>query len=142
MPANYLYSLLGGVLIGLASAGMMFTNGRILGISGILGGVLVNKSKELYWRLAFIAGLLMGGFAIQPLGFSIMSQEVDRSLVMLIIGGALVGFGTTIGNGCTSGHGICGIARLSNRSIAASLTFMLFGMLSVAIIKQFFGVAR
>lgn len=135
MSETYLYSLLGGVLIGLASAGMMFTNGRILGVSGILGGTLVNKSKELYWRIAFLLGLILGGFMIAPVGFTVMSQQVDRPLMVMVIGGLLVGFGTTIGNGCTSGHGVCGVARLSNRSLIATATFIVFGVLSVAVIN-------
>ncbi|MCB0389966.1 MAG: YeeE/YedE family protein [Bdellovibrionales bacterium] len=136
---QFLYPILGGVLIGLSAAGMLWSNGKVLGVSGIVGGALRAKSWDLFWRIAFILGMIVGALLIQPSGFSVMSESVDRSLVGVAVGGLLVGFGTTISNGCTSGHGICGISRLSPRSIVATSCFIATGILAVTFINIFFG---
>jgi len=135
MTESYLSALFGGVLIGLAAAGMLWSNGKILGVSGIIGGIFRSKSWDFYWRISFIVGLLLGALLIEPLGYSIMQLEIDRSIFMTGLGGLLVGFGTTIGNGCTSGHGVCGISRFSSRSIVATLIFMFSGIFTVAILN-------
>ncbi|MCA9614690.1 MAG: YeeE/YedE thiosulfate transporter family protein [Polyangiales bacterium] len=132
-------SLAGGLLIGLAAAGMLVLNGRIAGISGITGGVLKGDVGDTLWRFLFVAGLLVGGFAysfVDPDAFSI---SVERSTGALVVAGLLVGFGTQMGNGCTSGHGICGLSRFSGRSLAAVVTFMSFAALTVFLVQHFFG---
>ncbi len=138
MNSAILYALLGGGLIGLASAGMLLANGRILGVSGILGGALRAKPGDTRWRVLFLAGLILGGLLIEPLGFTVMSLEVPRTWIHFVIGGFLVGLGTTIGNGCTSGHGVCGVSRLSPRSLVATATFMIMGIAAVGLIDHLF----
>lgn len=127
--------LIGGILIGLAATGMLWTNGRVMGISGILGGLLRPNKSDSTWRMIFFIGLFCGALIIPLLGFTIMSTPFDRGLVSALVGGLLVGFGTTLGNGCTSGHGVCGTSRLSPRSIIATLVFMFLGILSVAVME-------
>lgn len=128
-------SLLGGVLIGLASAMLFVGQGRIAGVMGIFNGLLGKVTSDYWWRLFFVVGLLLGGVIIlhylpqnSALGFS-------RPLPLVIIAGLLVGFGTRMGNGCTSGHGVCGLGRRSPRSLAAVLSFMGAGMLTVYLLK-------
>jgi uncharacterized membrane protein YedE/YeeE len=128
-----LSALAGGVLIGLAAALLLVANGRIAGISGILGGLFSPVRDERNWRLAFTAGLLgAGAFAAFFLPGSIGSSP--RSLVTLVVGGLLVGIGTRLGSGCTSGHGVCGVGRLSPRSIVATLTFIALGIVAVRLL--------
>ncbi|MFZ4713798.1 MAG: YeeE/YedE family protein [Bacteriovoracaceae bacterium] len=128
-------ALIGGVLIGLAVSLMMLFNGRVTGISGILGGIVKPQKNDLDWRFAFIGGLLFGGIILQYLRPEAFVQ-ISRALWFdYVFAGLLVGFGTLLGNGCTSGHGVCGISRLSTRSIVATLTFILFGIISVFIFK-------
>lgn len=143
-------SLLGGILIGLSAAILMVFNGRVAGISGILGGVLMpgNRENDLgigSWRGAFLAGLLAGGLvllAVAPELFSMAGlAESGRGLGVLVVGGLLVGFGTRMGGGCTSGHGVCGLARLSKRSLAAVLTFMLMAAVTVFVFRMVMGGA-
>lgn len=132
-------STIGGVLIGLASALLLLYQGRIAGISGITGGILMPARGDVIWRVAFVAGLVAGGAVmhfIMPQAFAI---AVDRSSVAVIAAGLLVGVGTRLGNGCTSGHGVCGISRGSPRSLAATLTFMATGALTVLIVSRLFG---
>jgi uncharacterized protein len=104
----------------------LLLNGRISGISGIVGGLLVRKSSEVGWRVAFVAGLLLGALAYVLATDDALPVRMQASLPVLVAAGLLVGFGTRLGSGCTSGHGVCGIARLSKRSIAA--TAMFFGV--------------
>jgi uncharacterized membrane protein YedE/YeeE len=130
-------ALLGGLLIGVAAAALLLLNGRILGVSGIAGGLLQPRSGETGWRLWFIAGLL-----VPPLMLG-LSRTMDvpkftGSLWIIALAGLLVGFGSRMGSGCTSGHGICGIARLSQRSIVATLCFMLTGFLTVYLTRHVF----
>jgi uncharacterized protein len=128
-------ALLGGVLIGLAASALLLLNGRILGVSGIVGGLLPPRSGDVQWRLWFIAGLL-----VPPLLFGLsrtmQAPHFPSSLWITLLAGVLVGFGARMGSGCTSGHGICGIARLSKRSIVATLCFMLTGFLTVALMRH------
>lgn len=129
--------LLGGVLIGLAASVLMLAKGRIAGISGIFEGLLRPKSGEILWRFLFIFGLLVGGLImslIQPERFNLDS---NRSIEMIALAGVLVGFGVHIGCGCTSGHGICGISRISPRSLVAVPTFMSVGAIVVWAISFF-----
>jgi hypothetical protein len=132
-----LSSLIGGILIGIATAILILINGRIAGISGILGGLLTLKKDEISWRLAFIGGISISSLLyllIHPLP----SIVIKANYIEIAIAGLLVGFGTRLGSGCTSGHGICGVSRLSVRSITATLTFIATGMFTVYLMK-FFG---
>ena len=123
--------LVGGLLIGLAAALLLLLNGRISGISGIVGGLLARDSSETGWRVLFVAGLLLGALAYVLATGSPISVKMQASLPVLVVAGLLVGFGTRLGSGCTSGHGICGVARLSKRSIAATATFLGVAILTV-----------
>lgn len=132
---------LGGGLIGLSVVLFALFNGRVLGVSGILSGALERHARERAWGLAFIGGLISGGLlllAFYPQAFAV---SPNRSLVATVGAGLLVGFGSRLGNGCTSGHGICGVSRLSPRSIAATLIFIATGMLTVIAINTWFGGA-
>lgn len=131
-----LSSLIGGLLIGIATAILILLNGRIAGISGILGGLLTLKKDEISWRLAFIGGISISSLLylfIHPLP----SIIIKANYIEITIAGLLVGFGTRLGSGCTSGHGICGVSRLSVRSITATLTFIATGMFTVYLMKVF-----
>jgi uncharacterized membrane protein YedE/YeeE len=108
------------LLIGLAAALLFLLNGRISGISGIVGGMLATKSSEVGWRVVFVAGLLLGAFIYMLATGGAIPVRVQASVPVLVAAGLLVGFGTRLGSGCISGHGLCGIARLSRRSIVAS----------------------
>lgn len=132
-------AIMGGVLIGLAVSMMMLFNGRVTGISGILSGVVKPKKNDLTWRLAFVGGLLFGGFTLLHFKPDSFIQISSATWLDYMVAGLLVGFGTLLGNGCTSGHGVCGISRLSTRSIVATLTFISFGIISVFIFKYFRG---
>lgn len=134
-----LTSLLGGLLIGLASAAMLVLNGRIAGISGITGGVLRAGAGDTLWRALFVAGLLAGGLAYGLLSPESFAVTIDRSVPALLVAGLLVGFGTQMGNGCTSGHGICGLSRFSGRSLVAVITFMATAAAMVFAVTTFFG---
>lgn len=128
-------SLLGGVLIGLASALFILANGRIAGISGILGGLLLPRSGDIVWRVAFLLGLILA----PVLTFSFMPPlpvTIEADTSVLIAAGLLVGLGTRYGAGCTSGHGVCGLSRLSPRSLVATLAFMGAGMAIVFVMRH------
>lgn len=133
-----MWALLGGILIGLAATFLMLLNGRIAGISGILSGVFFQTKGDMFWRIAFIVGLLAGGLVAPFIFQRPFVFELNASLPMLLVGGFLVGFGTRMGSGCTSGHSVCGIARFSWRSISATITFILSAMLTVALIRHVF----
>lgn len=128
-------AIIGGSLIGLAATLLMAFTGRVAGISGILGGVL-SRSNQSSWQVAFILGLLSGGGFFSMTGADIPIRHEYPSW-LLIIAGLLVGFGTRLGSGCTSGHGVCGIARLSVRSVVATVSFMLSGVLTVLLMRSF-----
>jgi uncharacterized membrane protein YedE/YeeE len=134
-------SLAGGVLIGLSATAMLVLLGRVAGISGILGTALGMPTGEGAWRLAFIAGLLTGGVVMARLMPAAFTMTLDRSTPALVLAGLLVGFGSRLGSGCTSGHGVCGMARGSRRSIAATLTFMTTAALTVLVVNRLFGGA-
>jgi len=131
-------ALLGGALIGLAAGLLMLALGRIAGISGIVGGLLTAASTDRPWRIAFIAGLLLGPPIAIAFGAA-TPGPIEAGWPLVIAGGVLVGFGTRLGAGCTSGHGVCGIARLSPRSIVATLAFMAAGMAVVFVIRHVLG---
>lgn len=116
--------LIGGLLIGLATALMMLFNGQIAGISGIVGSLLARKPTEAGWRAVFLAGLLLGAFIYMLATGEAFPVRVEAPLPVMVVAGLLVGFGTRLGAGCTSGHGVSGIARFSKRSIIATLVFM------------------
>ncbi len=125
------YSLFGGMLLGVSATLLLLLNGKVAGISGILGGLLTPKAQDTAWRWLFIIGLVVGGvFGVLLLAAEVPLQY-SSSTGMLIIAGLLVGLGTRLGNGCTSGHGICGIGRLSLRSIVATGIFMLVAGITV-----------
>tara|TARA_B100000902_G_C26868538_1_gene696586 strand:+ start:157 stop:585 length:429 start_codon:yes stop_codon:yes gene_type:complete len=124
-------SLLGGVFIGLAAAILLLANGRIMGISGILGDIILFKEKDqISWRIVFVIGVLIGPFLYLMI-FQTIKSEMVADRILLIQAGLLVGLGTSIGSGCTSGHGICGISRLSIRSIVATFIFVVSGVVTV-----------
>lgn len=129
------FALGGGALIGLSASLMLMLNGRIAGISGIVGGLLQPQAGDVSWRAWFVAGLLAGGaalFAVRPELFG--TAAVPSAVV--VIAGLLVGFGTRLGSGCTSGHGVCGISRMSKRSIVATSTFMLSGAIAAYVVQH------
>jgi uncharacterized membrane protein YedE/YeeE len=128
-------ALVGGLLIGTAATLTLWTSGRITGISGILAGSLFQKGQEAFWRGLFLCGLLLGG-ATYSLFNGGLEIETEATPLMTILAGLLVGFGTRMGNGCTSGHGVCGIARFSRRSLVATITFMMVAMLTVRVIRH------
>jgi len=123
--------LLGGVLIGLSAALLLWWTGRIAGISGIVAGLLRPKSGEVGWRVAFVSGLLAGGLILATLYPQALVFRAPGSLALVACAGALVGVGTRLGSGCTSGHGVCGIGRFSPRSLVATFTFIAAGMVTV-----------
>ena len=136
-----LSGLIGGLLIGLAAALLLLLNGRISGVTGIVGGLLVPnpKGSEAGWRTAFVAGLLLGALAYAvATGGGAAFVSVQASLPVLVVAGLLVGFGARLGSGCTSGHGLCGIARLSRRSIVATAVFFGVAMLTVFLVRHAF----
>ncbi len=135
-------SALGGLLIGLAAALLLWSHGKIAGISGIVGGLLTRaRSEDSGWRASFVGGLVLTGLVAGVLAPSSMHVGLERSTTALVVAGLLVGFGTRLGNGCTSGHGVCGISRLSVRSLLATLVFTLFGALSVYVVQHLLGGA-
>ncbi|ERB63805.1 MULTISPECIES: YeeE/YedE family protein [Vibrio] len=126
-------SLIGGALLGLSATMLLMINGKVAGISGIVNGVLSPKRNDLFWRLLFLIGMVSGGaLSVMVLGIEIPSTE-SISTFVLVIAGLLVGFGTRLSNGCTSGHGICGVGRFSFRSIVATAIFMVVAALTVYI---------
>jgi uncharacterized membrane protein YedE/YeeE len=129
-------SLLGGVLIGLSASAMLILTGKIAGISGMLGGIVMPRRGETAWRVCFVAGLLVGGAVLTALTSSI--RTYPQPIALTAIAGLLVGAGTRVSGGCTSGHGLCGISRLSTRSIVATLTFMATGAISVLVFHHLF----
>jgi len=133
------HALAGGVLIGIAAAMFVLLNGRIAGISGVLGGLLSPAKGDIAWRLAFVGGLVISP-ALYTLFFDAPLIQIDAGLGALVLGGLLVGVGTRYGAGCTSGHGVCGLSRLSLRSLVATLGFMGSGFATVFVIRHVLGV--
>jgi uncharacterized membrane protein YedE/YeeE len=130
---------IGGALIGLAAVLLMLFTGRIAGISGIFGGLINPHADDRGWRAAFIAGLIVAPLSAAFVGYPVPMPQMPGSFVTIVAGGLLVGFGTRLGSGCTSGHGICGIARVSPRSIAATCVFMAAAIAVVALTHHVFG---
>jgi len=124
-------ALIGGALIGLAAAGMWWLLGRLAGVSGILATAMISRGEDFAWRAAFIAGLFLAGLAAIVLFPGEVQFNLEAGYGQVLLAGALVGLGTQMGSGCTSGHGVCGVSRLSPRSIAATLLFMAAGMVTV-----------
>lgn len=130
---------IGGLLIGFAALLLVLLNGRVAGISGIVGGILRAPRDDRNWRLAFVLGLILAPLAYALAGGSIGPVTVTGSPAVLVIGGLLVGFGARLSNGCTSGHGVCGIARFSPRGIAATVLFMLAAAVTVFLARHLLG---
>lgn len=126
---DYLMAIFGGAFIGMAATMLLWLNGRIAGISGIMNGAFSKQWHEAGWRIAFIVGLIAGGLLYQWATGASLIERNNFPTWMTVVAGLLVGYGTRMGGGCTSGHGICGISRLSKRSIVATTTFVLAGML-------------
>ncbi|KTD22364.1 transporter component [Legionella londiniensis] len=132
--------LIGGFLIGLSAVLLMWLNGRIAGVSGMVHGLCPPGKKTEYWRIAFILGLLVGGLSFQMFPAIQFSLRTHYPVMILLLGGFCVGFGTRMGHGCTAGHGICGIARLSARSIVATLTFFISAVITTIVFRHIIGV--
>lgn len=137
--SSFIAPTVGGVIIGIAAALMLLFNGRIAGISGIVSGMLTPSNADFLWKALFIVGLLLGGVALLFVYPDAFPSELPRSLPMIAVAGLFVGFGTRLGSGCTSGHGVCGISRFSRRSIVATLTFMATGAITVYLVRVFGG---
>jgi len=138
MESIYLQAFVGGLLIGAAALILMLFNGRIAGISGITHGAITSLATENWWRWLFLVGLIVAPVITALFGYG-LPTSIPVDLELLAIAGLIVGFGTHYGSGCTSGHGICGIGRLSKRSIVATCTFMLSAIVTVAIVNHVIG---
>lgn len=134
-------SLCGGILIGLSASLLLLSDGKIAGISGIVGGLLSPIKNDTAWRLFFVLGLLTGGVLFQLVAAEVFTIGITRSTSVLLLAGLLVGFGTRLGNGCTSGHGVCGISRFSPRSLVSTATFIVTGAITIYIINHLLGGA-
>jgi uncharacterized protein len=130
-------ALIGGGLIGIAATLLLALNGRIAGVSGIVGRLFDPLPGDVAWRVTFLLGLMLGAGAYGL--FQPVSIQMTNSILVLVVGGLLVGYGTQLGNGCTSGHGVCGIARLSPRSIVATLVFMTSAAITVYLARHVIG---
>lgn len=139
MNMDWIRALLGGAIIGVAASILLLFHGRIAGISGIFGGLLVPKAPDARWRALFVGGLLAGGVVLSQLAPSSIAAPSGRGLLLIAIAGVLVGVGVRMGSGCTSGHGICGLSRRSPRSFVATLTFMLTGGLMAFVAGRLLG---
>jgi uncharacterized membrane protein YedE/YeeE len=138
-PFDPLLAVLGGILIGVASVLLMALNGRIAGISGILGGLLSPGTGDKAWRIAFLAGLIGAPLIFAASGLPPTMPGMPASWLVIVAAGLLVGFGTRFAGGCTSGHGVCGIARLSLRSVVATAIFMAAAVVTVAVVRHGIG---
>lgn len=139
--SSILWALAGGALIGTSASLMLYFNGKVTGISGIVGGLLSRDARSPPWRLLFVLGLVVGGASMVALRPTAFSTDGAPSIGITLLAGLLVGVGTRLGNGCTSGHGVCGMSRLSPRSIAATLTFIATGVVVVAITRALGGLS-
>ncbi len=131
-----LSAAIGGALIGLSAVLLMLLTGRIAGISGIFAGLLNVRSEDKGWRIAFVAGLVLVPVIAGSIGYRMPPPQLPASWAVIVVAGLLVGFGTRLGGGCTSGHGICGIGRLSVRSIVATIVFMVTAVITVAVMRH------
>jgi len=131
---------IGGLIIGLSATVLLLFKGRVAGLSGIIFGLFSKNLDEMSWRLAFLLGMVLGPLIAQPFGFE-LPNDLDFSWPVIITAAFLVGFGTNMGGGCTSGHGICGVGRFAPRSIVATILFMLSAMLTVILFRMLLGDA-
>lgn len=131
------WPLTGGVLIGLSAVLLLLAVGRIAGISGLVWGAMAPVSRDRAWRMLFLVGLIVGAYLFHALS-GVAYPTIDQNLPLAAVAGLIVGLGVKIGNGCTSGHGVCGIGRLSKRSLVATITFMLVAIMVVAVTRQLF----
>lgn len=136
MQPEWINALIGGAIIGIAVSVMLLFNGRVTGISGIINGALTPQKGDTLWRVLFVVGLILGGFAIKGLNPTVFEGDLATSEWTTVVAGLLVGFGTIMGSGCTSGHGVCGISRMSIRSIVSTVTFIAAGVAAVAVFRQ------
>ena len=132
-------SLIGGILIGLSASALLVFNGKIAGVSGIVGGLVSLRRSDTLWRVAFMVGLVTGGFILRLLVPQAFDFGIVRSGGALVLAGFMVGLGARVGNGCTSGHGVCGISRFSVRSIVATVIFILAGAAGVYFVNHLLG---
>lgn len=139
MQQEWINALIGGGLIGLSATILLIFKGRVTGISGIMFGVIKPIKNDTMWKFKFILGLIIGGLLAGGMIEDAFVNTSERSMLAVAIAGLLVGFGTRLSSGCTSGHGVCGLSRGSRRSLAATLSFILAGMVSVAVISKFVG---
>ena len=136
---SYGPALAGGLLIGLSSAALLLLNGRVAGISGIFAGLLEPRPGDRSWRALFLAGLIAGAAGVALLYPRSFRFDLVRAPALLLVAGVLVGFGTRLANGCTSGHGLCGVSRISPRSLVATATFIAAGALTVFVVRHLLG---
>jgi len=136
MNIEWVYALMGGALIGVAVSLMLLWNGRVTGISGIVYGLLTPVKGDIAWRASFVLGLVGGGLVLHFMRPESFSGALLTGTGSIVVAGLLVGFGTVLGSGCTSGHGVCGISRLSPRSLVATISFIAAGILSVSFLKS------
>ena len=139
MSLDILLPLLGGLLIGASALLLLVVSGRIAGVSGIVGGLLSARHGDRGWRLAFLGGLMAGGLLLLGLDPAALPDGLPAATPIVVLAGLLVGYGSRAANGCTSGHGVCGLSRLSARSLGATLTFMATGALAAFVVSRFFG---
>ena len=141
MTSGYAAALGGGALLGLSASLLLLVSGRIAGVSGVFSGLLSPRRDDVLWRALFVAGLVLGGMVFAQIRPAAFGPSVQPSSIALGVAGLLVGFGTRLGNGCTSGHGICGTSRLSWRSIVATITFIGAGVTTVFVTRYLVGGA-
>jgi uncharacterized membrane protein YedE/YeeE len=139
MIESIIYAIIGGALIGIAASALMLTAGRVAGISGIVGSLLQPRTGDIGWRMAFVGGLLMGGLVLVFTTPGVIVEPATRGIVAVTLAGLFVGLGVRMGEGCTSGHGVCGLTRFSFRSLVATLTFMGTGFATATAIQLFNG---
>lgn len=139
MEQVWINALIGGALIGIAATIHLLVSGRVAGVSGIFFGVLKPKSGDFFWRLQFVVGLIVAGLLATLFLDDPFINSTGRSLLTTAVAGFVVGFGTKLGSGCTSGHGVCGISRMSPRSLAATVSFMTLGILTVTLFRTLKG---
>jgi|SRR5690625_621310 len=139
MWQGLMFGLVGGLIIGLSTVVLLLTSGRIAGISGIVAGLFQSEAAERSWRALFLIGMVVGGLVMYLIRPEFFGAPLERSTVVVVTAGLLVGFGTRLGSGCTSGHGICGLSRLSVRSLVAVLSFMAAGIVTVYVTHHVWG---
>lgn len=136
MNQDWINAGIGGVIIGISVSLMLLFNGRVTGISGIVNGVISPVKGDTQWRIFFVAGLFLGGLVMGQLNSKVFENTINSDLWTTIAAGVIVGFSTILGSGCTSGHGVCGISRLSPRSLVATMVFIAAGVLAVVLFRK------